>query len=55
VEAFLSKKINFIQISELIDKTLAKVKSTEISSVEHIIEVDSIARKESSILLKKML
>ena len=55
VEAFLSKKINFIQISELIDKTLAKVKSTDISSVEHIIEVDSIARQEASILLKKML
>jgi 1-deoxy-D-xylulose-5-phosphate reductoisomerase len=55
VEAFLSKKINFIQISELIEKTLANVKSTEISSVEHIIEVDSVARKEASILLKKML
>jgi len=55
VEAFLSKKINFIQIFELIDKTLANVKSTDISSVEHIIEVDSIARQEASILLKKML
>lgn len=55
VEAFLSKKINFIQISELIDKTLANVKSTDISSVEHILEVDSIARQEASILIKKML
>jgi len=39
----------------LIDKTLANVKSTDISSVEHILEVDSIARQEASILLKKMI
>ena len=54
VEAFLLGKINYIQIQELIEKTLFKVKSTEVNSVEHILEIDNIARIKSYEILNKM-
>ena len=54
VEAFLMGKINFIQIPELIEKTLFKTKTTEVNSVEHILEVDNIARIETNKILNKL-
>ena len=41
VEAFLSGKINFIQIPELIEKTLSKAEVLNVNSVEHILEIDN--------------
>jgi 1-deoxy-D-xylulose-5-phosphate reductoisomerase len=55
VEAFLLGKINFIQISELIEKTLLMVEAADISSVEHILEIDNLARIEANKILKIML
>ena len=55
VEAFLLRKINFIQISELIEKTLLKASPTDVNSVEHILEIDNLARIETNKILKKMI
>jgi 1-deoxy-D-xylulose-5-phosphate reductoisomerase len=54
VEAFLLGKINFIQIPELIEKTLFKAKDTKVNSVEHILEIDNIARIETNKILNKL-
>ena len=54
VEAFLSGKINFIQIPDLIEKTLLKTKSSEVNSIDHIIEIDNLARIETNSLLNKL-
>ena len=54
VEAFLSGKINFIQIPELIEKTLFKTESSEVNSVDHIIEIDNLARIETNKILNKL-
>ena len=54
VEAFLSGRINFIQIPELIEKTLSKVETVEINSVDHVIEIDNLARKETNKILNKL-
>ena len=54
VEAFLLGKINFIQISELIEKTLLKAKATNVNSVEHILEIDNLARIEANKILDKL-
>ncbi|QZP17930.1 1-deoxy-D-xylulose-5-phosphate reductoisomerase [Methylophilales bacterium] len=51
VEAFLSEKINFTQISVLIEKTLFKAESIAINSVKHILEIDNLARMESNKIL----
>jgi 1-deoxy-D-xylulose-5-phosphate reductoisomerase len=55
VEAFLLGKINFIQISELIEKTLHRAEVADITSVEHILEIDNLARIEANKILKKMI
>ena len=55
VEAFLLGKINFIQISELIEKTLFRAEAVDVSSVEHILEIDKLARIEASTILKKII
>ena len=47
VEAFLSGKINFIQIPELIEKMLLKTEVMNVNSVEHILELDNYARDET--------
>ena len=54
VEAFLLGKISFIQIPELIEKTLIKVEATEVNSVEHILEIDNLARIETNKILNKL-
>jgi len=54
VEAFLLGKINFIQIPELIEKTLLKAEPSEINSVEHILEIDNLARIEANKVLSKI-
>ena len=54
VEAFLLGKIKFIQIPELIEKMLFKAKTTEVNSVEHILEIDNIARIETNKILRKL-
>ena len=55
VEAFLSGRINFMQIPELIEKRLSKVETIEINSVDHVIEVDNLARIETNKILNKLL
>ena len=54
VEAFLLGRINFIQIPELIEKTLTKTVSSEVNSVDHIIEIDNLARIETNKILSKI-
>ena len=55
VEAFLSGRINFMQIPELIEKRLSKVETIEINSVDHVIEIDNLARIETNKILNKLL
>ena len=55
VEAFLSGKINFIQIPELIEKMLLKTEVMNVNSVEHILEIDNYAREETNKILNKLL
>ena len=55
VEAFLSGKINFIQIPELIEKMLLKTEVMNVNSVEHILELDNYARDETNKILNKIL
>jgi 1-deoxy-D-xylulose-5-phosphate reductoisomerase len=55
VEAFLSGKINFIQIPELIEKMLLKTEVMNVNSVEHILELDNYARDETNKILNKTL
>ena len=54
VEAFLSGKITFMQIPELIEKTLLKAEATDVNSVEHILEIDNLARIETNKILNKL-
>ena len=54
VEAFLLGRINFIQIPELIEKTVFKAKASEVNSVEHILEIDNLARIEANKVLNKL-
>ena len=55
VEAFLSGKINFIKIPELIEKMLLKTEVMNVNSVEHILELDNYARDETNKILNKTL
>lgn len=54
VEAFLLGKINFTQIPELIEKTLFKAEAAKVNSVEHILEIDNLARIKSKEILNKL-
>ena len=54
VEAFLHGRIKFIQIPELIEKTLSKAKATEVNSVEHILEIDKVSRIETNKILNNL-
>ena len=54
VEAFLLGKINFMQIPELIEKTLLKAEAADVNSVEHILEIDNLARLEANNILNKL-
>jgi len=54
VEAFLLGKIDFMQIPELIEKTLLKAEAADVNSVEHILEIDNLARLEANNILNKL-
>ena len=51
VEAFLTKKISFIQISKLIERVLERTSLLEVCSIEQIFEIDHKARIDSNSLL----
>ena len=53
-EVIITEHLNFIQISELIEKTLAKAESAEINSVEDVLAIDKLARIETNNLLNKL-
>jgi 1-deoxy-D-xylulose-5-phosphate reductoisomerase len=55
VEAFLLGKINFTKISELIERTLCKAEAENVSSIEHTLEIDNLARIKANKILKNML
>ena len=55
VEAFLLGRISFIQIPELIEKTLLKAVPSEVNSVEQILEIDIMARVEANKILKNLI
>ena len=52
VEAFLLGRISFMQIPELIEKTLVKAEAEDVNSVEHILEIDNLARIETNKISK---
>ena len=54
VEAFLLGRISFIKIPELIEKTLSKIVASQVDSVDHIIEIDNLARIETNKFLSKI-
>ena len=54
VEAFLLGKISFMQIPELIEKSLLKAEAVDVNSAEHILEIDNIARIEANKILNKL-
>jgi len=54
VGAFLLGKIKFLQIPELIEKTLFKAEASNVNSVEHILEIDNLARIEANNILNKL-
>ena len=43
-----------MQIPELIEKTLLMAEATDINSVEHVLEIDSLARLETNKILNKL-
>jgi 1-deoxy-D-xylulose-5-phosphate reductoisomerase len=45
VAAFLNKQIHFLDIANMISKALDSIKSTSVTSLEQLIEVDSEARR----------
>ena len=45
VAAFLNKQIHFLDIASMISKALDSIKSTSVTSLEQLIEVDSEARR----------
>ena len=52
VNAFLKNKINFLQISELIETALNSAKNQSFNSIEDILMIDEQARKKTEDLLK---
>ena len=54
VEAFLLGKISFMQIPEVIEKTLFKAEAADVNSVEHVLEIDNLARIETKKILNKL-
>ena len=51
VDAFLCKRIKFTQISELIEIALNEANSSNIESIQDILEVDNQARIKARYLL----
>ena len=43
-----------MQIPELIEKTLLKAEAADVNSVEHILEIDNLARLEANNILNKL-
>ena len=43
-----------MQIPELIEKTLLKAAAADVNSVEHILEIDNLARLEANNILNKL-
>ena len=52
VDAFLSKKIKFTQISDLIELALSGAISSNINSIDDILAVDNEAKIKAKLLLK---
>jgi 1-deoxy-D-xylulose-5-phosphate reductoisomerase len=52
VDAFLSKKIKFTQISDLIELALSGAISTNINSIDDILAIDNEAKIKAKLLLK---
>jgi 1-deoxy-D-xylulose-5-phosphate reductoisomerase len=48
VNAFLTKRIGFMDISDLIASTLSCMPIEKVSSVEHLIETDQLARQHAN-------
>jgi len=48
VQAFLSGRIAFTQISEIIDSTLDSVAEVPVVTLEHVLEADEIARRQAN-------
>ena len=45
VEAFLNKKISFLSIHKIVEKTLNKASISSINSIKDVVEVDTESRK----------
>ena len=45
VDAFLKKKISFLSIHRVVEKTLNKASISDINSIKDVIEIDQESRK----------
>ena len=45
VDAFLKNKINFVQISQLVDRVLSEIKTTPIENLAHLFAIDQEAKQ----------
>jgi len=54
VKAFLEGKIGFLEIPQVIEKTLEKHKTFPLNSIEQAIEVDQWAKSRATEILREM-
>lgn len=45
VDAFLTGKISFVQISQLVERVLSELKTTPVESIGHLLEIDQDAKR----------
>ena len=54
VESFLAKKIGFLQICPLVERTLEAYNGEAVGSVEEVESVDAWARAEARVIVAEM-
>ena len=55
VDAFLEGKISFLEIPQLIEKTMEKHETFPLNSIGHAIEADQWAKSKATEILKEMM
>jgi len=54
VEAFLKRKIGFMDIAKLVEKVLSQLTLAEPSSIDEVFDIDNWARETARILIKSL-
>jgi 1-deoxy-D-xylulose-5-phosphate reductoisomerase len=47
VQAFLERRIGFLSIAKVVEDTLASIPGEELSSLDHLMGIDQVARQEA--------